>query len=230
MSRQTSLEHTVETSNELNLRSAPGRAVLPILARIACGLVAIALLLIAARLPIWRAMFSAPQYPEGLDIVAYGSKVEGDLSEINELSHYIGMAPFNFVGMPEMRLWPLVILVGIVAAVLAVATRRRWARRLGCATLWLIPVGALADVQFRLWQVGHNLDATSAIRVTPFTPRALGPTKLMNFTIDAYPGTSLMLIALAAAVVTSTPLVVRRLTRGSARTDAEPTNAQPKKS
>ena len=192
--------------------SAKHRAIGPLVARIASGGAAVGLLLLAARLPIWQAKFSAPQYPEGLNIAAYGDTVKGDLNEINELSHYIGMPPFNFVGMPEMRLWPLVILVAIVAAVLAVVTRRRWLRRLACAAVWLIPVGALADVQFRLWQVGHSLDPLSAIRVSPFTPRVVGPTTLMNFTIQALPGMALVLIALAAALVTAAPLVARRLT------------------
>jgi hypothetical protein len=193
--------------------SAQGRVIRPVLVRLASGLAAVALLLVAARLPIWRALFSAPQYPQGLDIAAYGNKVEGDLSEINELSHYIGMRSFNFVDMPEMRLWPLVILAAMAAAVLAVVTRRRWLRRLACATVWFIPIGALADVQFRLWQVGHSLDATSPLRVPAFTPRAVGPTGLMNFTMWAYPGLALVLIAVAAALVTLAPLVARRLTR-----------------
>jgi hypothetical protein len=200
--------------------SAKARAARPVL--IALCLAAIALLLVAARLPIWRGVFSAPQYPEGLRISAYGHTVKGDLGEINELSHYIGMPPFDFVGLPEMRLWPLVIAFAVAAAVLAVVTRRRWLRRLGCAALWLIPVGALADVQFRLWQTGHSLDPTSAIRVPPFTPRVVGPTTLMNFTLWAYPGWALILIALVAALVSSAPFVVRRLTRsGGPQTDAE---------
>ncbi|MBC7596377.1 MAG: hypothetical protein H7288_21030 [Kineosporiaceae bacterium] len=186
---------------------------LPRVVRIASGLAAITLLLVAAGLPIWRALFRAPQYPDGLGVSVYGNRVKGDLGEINELSHYIGMRPFNFnfADMPEMRLWPLVILVGMAAAVLAVATRRRWLRRVACAAVWLIPIGALADVQFRLWQVGHDLDATSPIRVDPFTPRVVGPTSLMNFTSWAYPGSALVLIAAAAAVVTWAPGVARRL-------------------
>jgi copper chaperone NosL len=194
--------------------SAQGRDIRPVLVRVASGLAAATMLLIAARLPIWRAEFSAPQYPHGLGIAAYGNKVTGDLGEINELSHYIGMPAFDFVGMPEMRLWPLVILAGLAAAVLAVVTRRRWLRRLSCAGLWLIPVAALVDVQFRLWQTGHNLDPTSPIRVAPFTPRVLGSTTLMNFTLWAYPGLALVLIVLAAALVTSVSSVALRLKRG----------------
>ena len=203
--------------------SAQGRAVRPLLVRIASGLSAVALLFLAARLPIWQGQFRAPQYPEGLNVVAYGNKVEGDLGEIAELSHYIGMPAFNFVGMPEMRLWPLVILVAIAAAVLAVVTRRRWLRRLACTGLWLIPVGALADVQYRLWQTGHGLDPTAAIRVSPFTPRVVGPTTLMNFTINGLPGMALVLIAVAAALVTLGPVVAGRLARSRGPApDAEP--------
>ena len=202
--------------------SAKGPAIGPLLVLVASGLAAIGLLLVAARLPIWRAQFSAPQYPQGLDIAAYGNKVEGDLSEITELSHYIGMPPFNFVGMPEMRLWPLVILGAILAAVLALATRRRWLRRLAAAGLWLVPVGALVDVQFRLWQTGHSIDPTAPIRVPPFTPRVVGPTTLMNFTLWAYPGWALVLIAVAAGLVTSAPFLARRASRSTGRAaDAE---------
>jgi copper chaperone NosL len=229
MSPLSSPEPAVAKLDVVAPGSAKARSIRPVLIPIALCLTAIALLLVAARLPIWQAVFSAPQYPHGLRIAAYGNTVKGDLSEINELSHYIGMPPFNFVGMPEMRLWPLVILIGMAAAVLAVVTRRRWLRRLGCAAVWLIPVGALADVQFRLWQTGHTLDPTSAIRVTPFTPRVVGPTTLMNFTLWAYPGGALILVAVAAALVTSAPFIARRLTRsGGPVTDAEPTDAEPR--
>ena len=220
------------TRSEVTVR-ASGRAIAPILVRATSGVAAVALLLVAARLPIWQARFSAPQYPQGLDISAFGGNVEGDLGEINELSHYIGMPPFNFVGMPEMRLWPLVILIGIAAAVVTVVTRRRWLRRLACAGVWLIPLGALIDVQFRLWQTGHSIDPTAPIRVTPFTPRVVGPTTLMNFTITALPGMALVLIVAAAALLTATPVIAQRLTRRGAPatvavpTDAEPTGAVP---
>jgi copper chaperone NosL len=233
MRRHRSIEPAVEKPVHVVPEPGTPSAIIPALVRAAFGVAAAALLLVAARLPIWQAQFSAPQYPKGLNIAAYGGKVEGDLSEINELSHYIGMPPFNFVGMPEMRLWPLVIVLAIVAAVLAVVTRRAWLRRLACAALWLMPVGALADVQFRLWQVGHSLDPTSAIRVSPFTPHVLGPTTMMNFTVVGLPGTALVLIALAAALVTSAPFVVRRLLRSRVaatnpkQTDAELTGTQP---
>jgi len=207
------LEPAVQRPDAVAADSTKVRDTRALVVRIAAGGAAIALLLVAARLPVWQAHFSAPQYPQGLGIAAYGNTVKGDLGEINELSHYIGMPPFNFVGMPEMRLWPLVILITIVAAVVATVTRRRWLRRLACAGLWLTPLGALADVQYRLWQTGHSIDPLAPIRVPPFTPRVVGPTTMMNFTLWAYPGMALVLIAVVAALVSSTPFVLRRLTR-----------------
>jgi len=59
--------------------------------------------------------------------------------------------------------------------------------------------------------VGHSLDPTSPIRVTPFTPHVVGPTTLMNFTVHAYPGMALVLIAGAAALLTSVPFILKRL-------------------
>lgn len=203
------------TSSPAVRGSARGRAIMPVVVRVTTGLVATALLLAAARLPVWRAVFHAPQYPQGLNIAAYGNKVEGDLGEITELSHYIGMPAFNFVAMPEMKLWPVAIGLAIVATILALVTKRKWLRRLAAAFLWLIPVGALAVVQFRLWQTGHSLDPTSPIRVAPFTPKVVGPTTLMNFTVQGYPGLSLVLIVVAAALVTALPFVNRRLARDS---------------
>jgi hypothetical protein len=217
MTRQLDKAVATPLSSESVSHSAPGRAILPLAVRSVSGLAAVVLLGAALRLPIWRAVFQAPQYPEGLNIVAYGNKVNGDLSEITELSHYIGMPPFNFVGLPEMRLWPVVIGLSIAMAILAVVTRRRWLRRLATAALWLVPVGSLAIVQFRLWQTGHSLDPTSPIRVTPFTPKVVGPTTLMNFTVVGYPGTALVLIVMAAALVSAAPFLVRRLTPSPTR-------------
>ncbi|MEO6143916.1 MAG: hypothetical protein ABIP19_08065 [Dermatophilaceae bacterium] len=228
MSRLKKVRTAAETQDQVKSEPGTVRASLSVPARITFGVAAITLVLLAAQAPIWRAVFHAPQYPQGLKISAYGDRVAGDLGEIKELSHYIGLPPFNFVGMPEMRLWPFVIALAVTAAVVAVATRRRWLRRLSCAAIWLIPVGALADVQFRLWQTGHSLDPSAAIRVTPFTPRVLGPTSLMNFTLTGLPGTALVLIGVAAAVVTSAPFVARRLTRGrSTATLARQAETQP---
>lgn len=183
------------------------------IARIVAGVAGIALVLVAATLPIWQMRFLAPQYPAGLDVKAYGDSVVGDLSEITVLSHYIGMPRFDATGMPEMRLWPFVILLAVLGVIVATAVDRAWWRRLACTGLWLIPVGALADVQFRLWQMGHNLDGSAPLIIDSFTPLVAGPTVVMNFTMWGIPGSALALIAAAAALVTFAPAIPRRIRR-----------------
>ena len=183
------------------------------IARIVAGVAGIALVLVAATLPIWQMRFLAPQYPAGLDVKAYGDSVVGDLSEITVLSHYIGMPRFDATGMPEMRLWPFVILLAVLGVIVATAVDRAWWRRLACTGLWLIPVGALADVQFRLWQMGHNLDGSAPLIIDSFTPLVVGPTVVMNFTMWGIPGSALALIAAAAALVTFAPAILRRIRR-----------------
>ena len=183
------------------------------IARIVAGVAGIALVLVAATLPIWQMRFLAPQYPAGLDVKAYGDSVVGDLSEITVLSHYIGMPRFDATGMPEMRLWPFVILLAVLGVIVATAVDRAWWRRLACTGLWLIPVGALADVQFRLWQMGHNLDGSAPLIIDSFTPLVVGPTVVMNFTMWGIPGSALALIAAAAALVTFAPAIPRRIRR-----------------
>lgn len=51
------------------------------------------LLLISIFLPYWQLTLLAPQYPEGLKMQAYVNHISGDVDEIDELNHYIGMIP-----------------------------------------------------------------------------------------------------------------------------------------
>ena len=44
----------------------------------------------------------APQYPEGLNIIVYPNKLEGEIDIVNGLNHYIGMANFSEKNFPEL--------------------------------------------------------------------------------------------------------------------------------
>jgi copper chaperone NosL len=157
--------------------------------RIALGLAAAILVILAWRLPIWEARLSAPQYPLGLSLTAGGRGVSGDIREINELNHYVGMAAFDPSDAPETVLWGWAILMALVAVVVAtVLDVRNPLARLARIGLWLIPLGALADVQYRLHQYGHNVQPDAPIRLDPFTPLVVGPTKVLNFTTWSFPG------------------------------------------
>ena len=68
----------------------------------------------------------------------------------------------------------------------------------------------LADIQLRLHQYGRDLDPLAALRIDPFTPWVVGPTKVWNFTTWSWPGLGLVSLVLAAAVVTFGPRLAVR--------------------
>jgi nitrous oxidase accessory protein len=176
------------------------------------GLGVVGALLVAAGwfLPLWQATLHAPQYPGGLVTIAYGSKVAGDLNEINALNHYVGLGVFDPSDVPEMQLWPVALLVAVVAVVVGVAVRRGWWRRLALAYLWGLPVGVLAAVQYRLHEFGQDVEPGAAFRMEPFTPWVVGRTTVWNFETWAWPGLGLIALVLAAVAVTFGPRLLRR--------------------
>jgi nitrous oxidase accessory protein len=159
------------------------------------------LLAAASVLPVWATRLVAPQYPAGLWLWAFGGWVEGDLNEINNLNHYVGMRPFDANMVPEMVLW-LPMLVGLSMAVALAVYQRGLLGRLALIGLWLAPLGVLADIQRWLYVLGTDLDPRSALRLEPFVPLAIGPTEVWNFTVWAFPGPGLIILVLVALLAT----------------------------
>ncbi len=152
----------------------------------ACAVVAALVILVAAFMPLWRMELLAPQYPAGLTLDAYGTRMAGDLREINTLNHYVGIRAIDPDALLELRVFPFAI-GALIAAVLvgAVVARRRWSRLLLAAAVWCVPLGLLADLQWWLHQYGHDLDPTAPFRLEPFTPKVLGSTVVVNFHTEA---------------------------------------------
>ena len=196
---------------------------------LAVGVVAAILCVVAIPQTLWNAVLEAPQYhgDGALRLTAYGDRLVGDVCELNDLNHYIGMRRLgepsipcgsvalgrgdNTVGRiaPEMVLWLPAAVVAAAAVLVIAASSRRWLRRLALLYAWGFPLGVLAMTQFRLYQFGHDLDPTAAFHPEPFTPWVLGPSIIYQFTVDARPGLGLVLVITAAAIATVMP---RRLT------------------
>jgi hypothetical protein len=176
-------------------------------ARVIAGVAAVLLLVLAIPRPVWEARLTAPQYPAGLTLSAFGDRVEGDIDEITALNHYVGMRPYDPDDLPEMRLWVPTILAAIAAAVVSTIFGRRIWGRLARLFVWLIPFGVLAVIQLRLYQYGHELttDPRPALHLDPFTPLVVGKTHVINFTTLAYPGSALLFILAAAAILSFGP-------------------------
>lgn len=140
-----------------------------------------ALLMIASLwLPLWTMTLKAPQYPDSLYLRAYGSYVTGDLREINIINHYVGMEVIDSVPAPEMALFPYAIWTLVVLSL--AAPFNVWANRGALAGIIMMPIVTLADLQWWLHDFGQNLDPTAPLRfIEPFTPLALGISKIGNF-------------------------------------------------
>lgn len=162
-----------------------------------------ALLLAAATvLPLWGMTLVSTQYPEGLRMVVYPSRITGDLAEINALNHYIGMTPISDEFFVELRMLRPA-LVGLAAVlVLAAALRRaRWVAAMPLVAMAGLGAGGLGVMRYRLWQFGHQLDPQAAITIDPFTPPMVGLNQIAQFASYSYFSWGFILPVVAGVIV-----------------------------
>ena len=175
-------------------------------------LAAVAALLIVGSMvvPLWHMTFVAQQYPEGLDLYIYSHDLVGgddgnDLTEINVLNHYIGMAELEPADFTELKWLPLVIGLIIVLTLRAAAIGNLrslidvivLSGYFGAFSLW--------SFWYKLGYYGANLDPRASVQVEPFMPPMFGYKLVGQFDVWSYPtwGTWLFLaygLLLAAAV------------------------------
>src|SRR5688572_33477114 len=108
--------------------------------------------------PVWSIYLVAPQYPEGLSMQIWLTKITGQVEIINGLNHYIGMKHIKAEMFPEFKflgyIFGLFIFIGLMVSVTA-------NRKLLFAFLLLLIAGAIAAlIDFYKWgyDYGHNLD------------------------------------------------------------------------
>ena len=136
--------------------------------------------------PVWRIDLFAPQYPEGLVMKIWLTKLTGDIDVINGLNHYIGMKKISAEMFPEFSYLVYIVagfmLYGIVIAVTG-------SRKILFSYLAVSAVAGMAALwDFYKWgyDYGHNLNPEAPIKVPGmvYQPPILGHKKLLNF--DAY--------------------------------------------
>ena len=154
--------------------------------RTALLVTAAALTAAAIFLPLWGMTLVSTQYPEGLRMVVYPSRITGDLGEINALNRYIGMTPIATGFFTELRLLPAAF-----ATIAALTLAAAWLRRRELAAAALLLMGAVAayglwSMQHRLYQFGHDLDPTAPITIDPFTPPMIGLNQIAQFASYSY--------------------------------------------
>jgi hypothetical protein len=167
--------------------------------------------LLAFVMPLWHIGLKAPQYPEGLGMYIWVSRITGekpqDLNSINGLNHYIGMKPIEPESIPELEYMPIAL--GAIAAC-GVLVALAGHRKLLYGWTALFVVGALAGLaDFWKWgyDYGHNLNPHAAIQVPgmSYQPPVIGTKQLLNFQATSWPalGGWVVIAALALAVAIS---------------------------
>jgi hypothetical protein len=164
-------------------------------------LIAVVFLVPTFFLPLWHMSFLSQQYPEGLDLYIYTHDLVGgdggnDLTEINVLNHYIGMAELRVEDFSELKWIPMVIgFIGILGLrTVVIGTLKSLidiivvSGYFGLFSLW--------SFWYKLYKYGHNLDPRAAVHVDPFTPPVFGYKMVGQFEVWSYPslGTYMFLI------------------------------------
>lgn len=157
-------------------------------------LIAALTLIPALFFPLWNLTLYSNQFPEGLVLNIYSSKLEGgvtanrdDLKEINALNHYIGMRALKEDDFTEFKWIPFVI-GGTMLLAFRVIVLGKMSKLVDLFVLFTyFGVFSLWSFYHKLYLYGHELDATAAVKVAPFTPPIFGHQTMANFEIYSYP-------------------------------------------
>ncbi len=174
--------------------------------RVLVGVASI-LILLSFTLPVWSISLTAPQYPEGLGIHIWLTDIVGhekhDLKKLNQLNHYIGMQAILPEEIPELRIFPLLIMAFSVFGVLAALFKSTKLVYIWCISYVIFAVGGLID--FYLWgyDYGHNLDPQAPIQVPgmSYQPPIIGSKVLLNFIATSYPSWGIIPLILSGMLM-----------------------------
>lgn len=149
--------------------------------------------------PLWNIDLEAPQYPEGLTMQIWLSKLSGDVSTISGLNHYIGMKAISEEMFPEFGYMKYIVIGIIISGLIVSLLKKKW-----LLAFWFISfllIAALGVYDFWLWEYdyGHNLDPRAAIKIPGMTyqPPLIGCTELLNFYACSFPSTGGWIIVVA---------------------------------
>ncbi len=165
-------------------------------------MVAALLLVVSLFVPYWSMTMTAPQYPKGLKVDVFVTHLAGDVREIDELNHYLGMPPLDEGGQFERSIAPIALATFGLLLVAGVFVHNQWAAVLALPVIGY-PLVFLADLYYILYQYGHSIDPDSALggAIEPFTPPLLGVGKVGQFGTIANFELGLYLTFVAVAVV-----------------------------
>jgi copper chaperone NosL len=149
------------------------------------------LILVCLFTPIWKIDLSAPQYPEGVSMQIWSSKLSGNIETVNILNHYIGMSPIQQENFPEFKFLNFVLLgLSLFGLLSAIAAKKLpallyvWA-----VSLMVFVVAGLYDFWKWGYEYGHRLnpDAPMKLEGMNYQPPLIGTKSILNIDASSYP-------------------------------------------
>lgn len=170
-------------------------------------LAAAATIAVSIFFPLWKMHLVAPQYSDGLDLFIYSYKIVGGglngqhLVEINNLNHYIGMAPIQQADFLEMRWIPFIF--GLIT--LMILRSVVFGQMGNLVDLFVVycyfGIFSIGSFWYRLYTYGHNLDPRAPMHIEPFTPLLLGTKQIANFRESSYPQLGAYLLCFSVLLI-----------------------------
>ena len=189
------------------------------LSRLLVGTAALLLALLYV-LPLWHVRLVAPQYPEGLGMHIHIASVQGatetDLTNINNLNHYIGMKRIESDAIPELTVMPWLVGALVAGGLLVAAAGRRRLLYTWVGGFLLLGVAGLVDFWRWEYDYGHNLDLQEAIIKIPgmsYQPPLIGSKQLLNFTATSWPASGGIAAGVAFALGVAAVILTIRARR-----------------
>lgn len=168
------------------------------------------LLLASLLFPYWRVDLEAGIYPKGLALELRPYRLEGDVAEIDELNHYIGMRKLDSAGQLERKIAiPSIIIAGLCLFAAAFVPRK-WSIWLTIPGL-IFPFVFLGELYWWLADSGLNLDPKAPLNhsIKPFIPPIFGEGRIAQFAASASFQMGFYL-ALLAAILSRVALYLKR--------------------
>lgn len=178
-------------------------------------------LLLTYVIPLWNLTMFAPQYPEGLRLDIYSWTLAGgndgqDVKEINVLNHYIGMRDLTNEDFTEFKWMPFVI-GGLALLFLRAAVHGDVGSLLDVTVMFAyFGLFSLWSFSYKLYQYGHNLAPTAAVKVDPFMPPIFGFKQIANFQVYSYPKPGTYVMAAVVVMLSAALFVAWRECRKAA--------------
>jgi len=166
-------------------------------------LVGVALLALALAwfLPWWEMQARAPQYGQRTLVVQVSPRgIKGDVFEVDNLGHYVGIRKMETFAQMERALAPFGMLAAFAGLLAAPWLRRRGWRLVAALPALVLPLVFMADLHLTMARAANDRDPNAALNLIlrHVDTKLFGEYVVAQFKVTAKPGVGLWLAGITA--------------------------------